>query len=211
MHGMRADEAAIRSDSEPSAGNLPRRVWEILKIILVSIFAAVSYGVLHDQITARVCVEYFTIGHPPVFDTQSPALLALGWGVIATWWAGAILGFPLALVAQLGRMPRLSARELSRPIGVLLIVMACSALVSGIAGYWAARSGHLFLRGSLALEIPEARHAAFLADAAAHLASYGVGFFGGFVVWGWVVIRRWRLLLKEKLAQVARGQYPVEP
>ena len=53
------------------------------RIVLLSIASAIGYGILHDQVTARVCVEYFTIGHPPVFSTDSPTLLALGWGTIA--------------------------------------------------------------------------------------------------------------------------------
>ena len=67
---------------------------ESLKIIALCIFSAVLYGILHDQVTARVCVEYFTIGHPPVFATESPTLLAIGWGIIATWWGRAVLGHP---------------------------------------------------------------------------------------------------------------------
>jgi hypothetical protein len=39
---------------------------EHLKIILACVAAAIIYGILHDQITARVCVEYFTVFHPPV-------------------------------------------------------------------------------------------------------------------------------------------------
>jgi hypothetical protein len=58
---------------------------ESLKIIVLCIVAAMVYGILHDQVTARVCVEYFTIGHPPIFHTDDPTLLAFGWGVIATW------------------------------------------------------------------------------------------------------------------------------
>jgi hypothetical protein len=57
-------------------------------IVLLSIASAVAYGISHDQVTARVCVEYFTIGHPPVFATESPTFLALGWGTIATCWSG---------------------------------------------------------------------------------------------------------------------------
>src|SRR3954451_19765307 len=64
---------------------------QALAIVLLSILAAVLYGIVHDQVTARICVEYFTIGHPPVFDTESPTLLGLGWGVIATWWVGLVV------------------------------------------------------------------------------------------------------------------------
>lgn len=59
-----------------------------LLIVLLCIGSAIGYGIAHDQITARVCVEYFTIGHPRVFDTESPTLLALGWGVIARGGSG---------------------------------------------------------------------------------------------------------------------------
>ncbi|MEX0794660.1 MAG: hypothetical protein WD045_16100 [Pirellulaceae bacterium] len=75
---------------------------QFLLIIALSIASAVIYGILHDQITARVCVEYFTIGHPPVFNTEAPTLLGLGWGIIATWWVGLILGVGLAMVARIG-------------------------------------------------------------------------------------------------------------
>jgi hypothetical protein len=55
-----------------------RTALESLKIILLCIEAAIVYGILHDQVTARVCVEYFTIGHPPIFHTDDPTLLAFG-------------------------------------------------------------------------------------------------------------------------------------
>ena len=43
-------------------------------ILLLSEFAAIGYGIVHDQITARVCVEYFSIGHPPIFPTDDPTI-----------------------------------------------------------------------------------------------------------------------------------------
>jgi len=63
-----------------------------LAIVGLCIAAAIGYGIGHDQITARVCVEYFTIGHPPIFSTDSPRLLGLGWGIMATGWVGLVLG-----------------------------------------------------------------------------------------------------------------------
>jgi hypothetical protein len=57
---------------------------ESLKIILVCVASAILYGIIHDQFTARICIEYFTVFHPPIFATQSPTLLGIGWGVIAT-------------------------------------------------------------------------------------------------------------------------------
>ena len=49
-----------------------------LKIVLTCILAAVLYGIFHDLFTAHICVEYFSVFHPPVFTTQSSILLALG-------------------------------------------------------------------------------------------------------------------------------------
>src|SRR5215510_7866031 len=95
-----------------------------LKIIALCILSAIAYGILHDQVTARVCVEYFTIGHPPLFATSSPTLLALGWGVVATWWMGLLLGIPLACCSRIGPPPRLDPRDLVKPVGFLLLGMA---------------------------------------------------------------------------------------
>src|SRR3954452_126944 len=89
-------------------------------IFLLSIAAAIFYGMVHDQITARICVEYFTIAHPPIFGTDDPMLLGLGWGVVATWWVGVLLGTPLAAVARIGRWPKRSIQSLIRPLLVLI-------------------------------------------------------------------------------------------
>ncbi len=62
--------------------------------------AAISYGIVHDQITARICVEYFTVGHPRLTDSDLPTVLALFWGVVATWWVGLPLGLGLAFAAR---------------------------------------------------------------------------------------------------------------
>lgn len=155
---------------------------QVLLIFALSVAAAVLYGLVHDQVTVRVCLEYFTIGHPPVFPTEDPTLLALGWGVIATWWAGLILAVPLALGARAGRRPKRSARSLLRPVAVLLAVMALGALAAGTTGYLLARSDVVWLAGLLAGAVPDERHDAFLAAAWAHTASYGIGFLGGLVV-----------------------------
>jgi hypothetical protein len=157
-----------------------------LAIVLLCVVAAVAYGIAHDQVTARVCVEYFTLGHPPLFRTQDPTLLALGWGVIATWWVGLLLGVPLALAARAGRRPPRSVGSLVRPVVGLLAVMAFCAAAAGIVGWLLARDGTVYLFGPLADAVPADKHAAFLADLWAHSASYLVGLAGGAVVVGMV-------------------------
>lgn len=169
---------------------------QFIAIVLACIIAAVVYGIAHDQVTARVCVEYFTIGHPPVFGSElnDPTLLAFGWGIIATWWVGLLLGVPLAAAARLSRRPKHTVRTLVRPLIVLLAVMAVCALLAGIAGWIAGSNGWVILIGRLARDVPKEKHVAFLADMWAHIASYAVGFIGGLVL----IVRIWRT--RSKLA-----------
>ncbi len=157
-------------------------------IVFMCVAAAIVYGIVHDQITARVCVEYFTVGHPPVFDTDDPTLLGLGWGVIATWWVGMLLGVPLAAAARAGSRPPQSVRSLLRPVLTLLVVMAVCALVAGIVGYGLGRAGVIVLAQHLTDHLPREKWAAFQADGFAHSASYLVGFLGGCVQ----IFRVWR-------------------
>jgi len=157
-------------------------------IVGLCIGAAVVYGIVHDQITARLCVEYFTIGHPPVFATESPTLLGLGWGIIATWWVGYLLGMPLALAARAGRRPQRGAAALVRPVLILLGVMAVGAALAGVIGYLLARNGAIALPEPLATRVPQDKHVLFLTDAWAHGASYLIGFVGGIEL----IERTWR-------------------
>lgn len=161
---------------------------EALKIIGLCVLAAVVYGIAHDQVTARVCVEYFTVGHPRVFDTESPTLLAIAWGIIASWWVGLLLGAPLAFAAIRGPRPRRSARSLLRPVSMLLVCMAGTALVAGVIGFALGNAGVVFLVEPLASRVPADRHVVFIADLWAHSASYLTGFVGGIVV----INRVWR-------------------
>jgi hypothetical protein len=137
---------------------------ESLKLLLLSVAAAVVYGILQDQITARVCVEYFTIGHPDIFGT------------------GVLLGVPLALVARRGSRPPLTADDLALPILLLIGCVGLLTLVAGIVGYFAARLGWVCLLEPLASRVPGEKHSAFLADLWAHSAAYLGGDAGGVVL-----------------------------
>ncbi len=165
---------------------------ESLKIVALCVSAAILYGIAHDNVTARVCVEYFTIGHPPIFATESPTLLALGWGVVATWWVGLGLGLPLAVAARAGTRPKREAASFVRAIAALLGIMAVGSIAAGIAGSLAAKADLVHLVGPLAERVPPSRHVAFLADLWAHLAAYAIGGVGGLAIVGrtWITRRR---------------------
>lgn len=55
-------------------------------------------GVAMDMVTAHVAVEYFTVHHPKVVESTSPVVMALVWGVGASWWFGALAGGVLVYV-----------------------------------------------------------------------------------------------------------------
>jgi hypothetical protein len=83
---------------------------ESLRIVALCVAAAVAYGIVPDQITARVCLECLTVGHEPVFRPEDPTLLGIGWGILATWWVGLLLVPPEPGHARSGMPGPSSAR-----------------------------------------------------------------------------------------------------
>jgi hypothetical protein len=156
---------------------------EALKIAVFATLAAICYGILHDQVTAHACVEYFTIAHPPVFDTESPFLLAIGWGILATWWVGLPFGVLLAIAARVGSARKLGLTDLRCPILRIMAFSALAALLSGSFGALLVARGVLDVPGGWANFIPTEKHVAFSFDAWAHAATYASAlFFGTFLV-----------------------------
>lgn len=146
-----------------------------LAIVALCVVASIAYGIAHDLVTAHLCVEYFTIGHPKVIESQAPVALALTWGVLATWLLGAAGGLVLAAAARLGPYPKRTVRHLLKPLGFALLAMAVLAALGGLAGHVAASQGAVKLVGDAAWRVPEDRHVAFLTNLWAHLAAYGAG------------------------------------
>lgn len=62
-----------------------RTPWAEFLIFLVQVVAATCcLGLAIDLVTANVAVEYFTVHHPKVVDSESPWVMALVWGVGAS-------------------------------------------------------------------------------------------------------------------------------
>lgn len=155
---------------------------EALKIILLTMTGAIAYGIVHDQITIRVCPEYFTVAHPHIFNTGSLTLIALGWGVVATWWGGLAAGVAFAFAARAGSPARFMWRRFVRPALVLLLVMGVCATAAGFAGHWLASTGQISSLQAWGLMLPADRQAAFMADAFAHAFSYLTGSVGTLII-----------------------------
>jgi hypothetical protein len=155
-------------------------------IIFWCMMLAIGYGIVHDQITARICVEYFTIGHPRLIESESPTELGVFWGIVATWWAGAILGILIAIAARAGRRTPWPAARVVKQTLILSAVMAACAVATAIAARELAMRGIVHLLPPLDSRVPVEKHVAFITAGGAHVASYAVGFIGGVVLAVWI-------------------------
>jgi hypothetical protein len=172
-------------------------------IVVLCVLAAISYGIVHDQVTARICLEYFTIGHPPIFvePVTSPTVIGIAWGVIATWWVGLGMGIPLAIAARAGKRPQRDVGSLVRPIALLLGTTAVLAVVFAMIGHTAASRGWVVLLEPLASRVPFEKHDAFLADLWAHSASYFFGVVGAVIL----ISRTWLCRKSAVTSKACRG------
>lgn len=178
----------------------------IVRIVLLAIGGSVAFGIVHNMFTAHICLEYFTIGHVRLFGSDIPALHALAWGIIATWWMGLLLGVPLAVVARIGSWPRLDAADIAPTLRTaLLCVFACAAL-GLIVGWILAGTGVIRLVDSFARAIPAEKHTAFLAVGAAHLTSYAAGTIAGLVLIVLTLLKRQRLALTSAVVPSATAE-----
>ncbi len=186
------------------------------EIFAGSIAAACIYGIVNDQVSARVCPEYFSKGfhRKNVIDkfpdgwlkntlltTNSPTKLGLLWGVIGTWWMGAGLSVPVMASARIGSWPKMSMKELIKPTGIALGVMGLCSLIEGLRGYRLAASG-LINRSSFAAYVtagvPNDSMNVFLADVYAHNAAYASGVCAALGLTCWIGYKRYQKSCKEK-------------
>jgi hypothetical protein len=158
-------------------------------IVVMCMFAAVFYGVIHDQATIRICSEYFHAFHGDTTG-KSPTLMALYWGAASTWWGGAALGLLIAGVSRLGSGPKVEPREIVFPLIYLILFTMGAAILMGIGAGIAASNGWISMTGEVRESIPKGRHTAFLVNLWAHNASYVAGTVGGVFLAGWIQGRR---------------------
>ncbi len=163
-----------------------------LKIVLLCVALACVYGVVHDQVTARLCLEYFTLAHPPLGLGESPTVLGLAWGVLATWWVGLALGLALAAAARAGGWPKLTARELRWMLVGFVVGLFALAMMALMAGWAAGVSDRFKPPDAIAAQLPYERWKHFTAAAWAHAASYFFGAVGGLALCVHVLLLRWR-------------------
>jgi hypothetical protein len=164
-----------------------------ISLIFASIFFAIAYGMIHDLITANICVAYFTIGHPKIIESESPIVLAFLWGTIATWWVGLIMGVILSLFNSIGKQVKLELKSIIKMILKLLLYMLVLALIAGIIGFTLTELNVIHLVPRLAKLIDSNQHSRFLAVGWAHFSSYISGIIGTWIIAFEIKKRRSRL------------------
>ncbi len=163
-----------------------------LAIILGSTGLAIAYGITHDLVTAHVAVEHFTVHHERLVPSESPIVMALLWGVIATWWFGAGAGLLFALAALVGDgIPKLSSEQVLRAERKVLVGVWISAMVVLVG---------LYLFGNAVLPEDEKGQIAewrsklnLVAVASTHVYSYFANAIAAAGLTVWILARRIRL------------------
>lgn len=90
---------------------LPRQDWiSLATFTLKVILLTCLLGLAVDVITANVAVEYFTVHHPKVVESTSPWVMALIWGVGASWWFGLIAALVIWWVNSRRKQPLCNER-----------------------------------------------------------------------------------------------------
>ncbi|WP_020473290.1 hypothetical protein [Zavarzinella formosa] len=149
-----------------------------------------GYGILQDQISSRLCPEYFTVLHNPIPGLTDPTLIGIVWGFLAAAGGGVAMGYAAGLAATLGKNPPLATRDLVRP---MLLLMAAVAVVTAITGVSAHRHAEMFnvrLDPRLDALIPVERHRAAFTVACYHFAAYASAILGSVVMCVWIGVRR---------------------
>ncbi len=144
------------------------------------------FGVLMDQVSARLCPEYFTVLHSPIPGLTDPTLVGVVWGVLGAAGGGVALGYAAGLAATVGRRPPLSTRELVRPMVVTVGAVAAAVAITGVSVWYNAHGLGVRLDAAVGDAIPAQRHVAALNVGCYHLTAYAASVLGSVVLCVWV-------------------------
>ena len=118
--------------------------WREYLVLLACMLAAMTYGIVNDQITSTISWEYFYFGKgleetlgpqiPP--DAVKLHLAAAVVGVRATWSAGLIIGVALLLANNPSKeLPRLRNITLLNQLPIIFLITAATAAIGAFLGY----------------------------------------------------------------------------
>lgn len=169
---------------------------QFFKIVLISVLFAVAYGIAHDLVTIHISPEYFTVIHPPVFETGSKLVLGAAWGGVASALLAVPMGFILASASTNGtKFPPIATRTVVGFLCRLLAFVVATAGFSGTLAFALARTGWLLGPQGLSDRVPEYSHARLIAVQWSHAGAYLAGIVGTGIIA--LLILRTRKRMKE--------------
>ena len=124
-----------------SVSSVSSEICASVKIVGLCVLNACIFGIINDQITVRICFEYFSEGfHKEMVKgtwageflgrySDSPTIWGATWGIIATWWVGAILGVILSVTSRMRSWPRLSSKNLALPVFVCISLLGLTVFL----------------------------------------------------------------------------------
>lgn len=165
--------------------NLPRFRAMLLGIGLLS-----GYGMIQDQVSTRLCPEYFTHFHNPIPGVTDPTLMGVAWGFLGAWWGGALFGYFAGLTATIGKTPPLNVRQLVLPMALTVLAVGGAVAVTGwvVASY--ADQLNVEVDQYIAGPVPAERRRALMVVACYHQAAYILSIVGSIACCVWVAHAR---------------------
>lgn len=162
-----------------------------LRILFAAVAAVVAYAAAQDQVSVRVCPEYFTVGHDSSgLPFDDPTLLGLYWGVQGGLGGGIVLGVALALTCRFGDGPKLALADVAPGLAVLVGAIALASLGAMAGTCHVGGATGVRFDGVLGGRLPPESHVPFLAVTVAHFTTYLVSAAGSVALCVWAGLRR---------------------
>ena len=174
-----------------------------LQLFSIGLLTTVTYGVINNQVTARICIEFFDL-FPLRIANDSPTAIATAYGIWSTWWLGVFFGGLMATVGRVGRLPKIAPATIARPVGLVLSGVATTAAVFGVAGYFLYSSTPWnTLPQDIRAAIPPDKVWAFFVVNSAHSGAYVSGVAGALILCYW--------MHSERVAAATAGTAEIAP
>jgi len=143
-------------------------------------------GVLMDQVSARLCPEYFTVLHNPIDGLTEPTLVGIVWGFLGSAGGGLAMGCAAGIAATVGKRPPLAVRDIIRPMLVAVAGVAAAVALTGAIVWWNADGLRVQLDTESGPPIPPERHVAALTVACYHMAAYASAMIASIALCIWI-------------------------
>jgi len=150
-------------------------VKSLFVLALASLIAGI-YGIIHDQITITISLDYF-LYFKGLYTTSAPYRLGaafIGWS--STWWVGFWAAAALIIALIIKKQSRGMVKRVLKEALIIMGIAAVSGAVGGILGYLIPVKVDFFYQ--FALDHHVENYAAFFSVWMIHIFGYAGGLLG---------------------------------